>query len=387
MSKKEQKLQLQLERLHEKEAARLDKLRSKTEIKEEKQYKKISKKLESGKRDKKEKNHLPKERRKRIPVKQMVVKDVFLPDQYMDRRISAKKAPDKDLSDTAVIFMEDRIGSYSPPVVRVPIAGSAENDMDKPVINSSFDSIFSNVDLYAGRSARLYEDTAYTKDPAEESIIKPVSDSPNTAPADLPSFTASLALLFSETGLEIDGGRGDSSGRELESIIFDGKPLDAEDTVQTAYNERPVKGDTPVFFPRLHPESLLKDKRGAEASMPQKRRAVRVFSSFSRSFGVTAILFLCPLLLLYGTSTAYEAVRANGFADFSPAVSFVNDDIGTKLQLFDYVIDFTLPQPVYEAANYLLRLIPMDFRLIIDLFAKLPEIIYSLIHSIASFFP
>ena len=64
----------------------------------------------------------------------------------------------------------------------------------------------------------------------------------------------------------------------------------------------------------------------------------RSVNLFFRAFFTTILMFLVPLMVLYGTMQAYETIKINGFAQHEKAVSFEMKSDGLHLKWFDYAL-------------------------------------------------
>jgi len=104
-------------------------------------------------------------------------------------------------------------------------------------------------------------------------------------------------------------------------------------------------------------------------------------SGFFRSFWITLLLIFCPIAAIFGMTQAYEAIRVNGFADYSPAIAIDNGDNSKVVRLFDYSVEIpAFSSQVKEIAAVSTKLINPIVRIIAKGFADLPKSLITLIN-------
>ena len=105
-----------------------------------------------------------------------------------------------------------------------------------------------------------------------------------------------------------------------------------------------------------------------------RRRAVRIFF---RTFSISLVLLLSPVLLLLGCTVAEINTRALGFGDSSPAVAAYRDEEGLHLTFFgsEYLTPGRVIRKAEVTAAYLWTALPREFRAAAGIITALPELL------------
>ena len=100
-----------------------------------------------------------------------------------------------------------------------------------------------------------------------------------------------------------------------------------------------VRRNTPIFLTEYGPPpAYLQNmpevwRRSQRRVSPSEKRR-----DFFRAFGLTALVLACPILALWGMGEAYEAVRVNGFADYTAPLGLYTVGNVQGIRIFDYVL-------------------------------------------------
>ncbi len=133
-------------------------------------------------------------------------------------------------------------------------------------------------------------------------------------------------------------------------------------------------GPPPLYLERLPAVWEQSQRRVGPA---EKRRA------FLRSFGLTALLLACPLFALWGMGQAYEAVRVNGFADYTTPLDVVAENNVWGIRIFDFVLrSDRLPAGVQWLVQVIWQLAGPAVQLICQFLQWVPRLLLRLLHAL-----